>query len=542
MYMKKLSSEVVCTYDDPVVQTKYGKLRGLKTEGTYIFRGVPYAQARRFHFPTEINPWEGVREAFQFGYVCCELNTPVPHDQFIVPHFFYPQNENCQYLNVWTQHLYNSAKRPVMVWLHGGGWFSGSSVELLAYDGENLSKTDDVVVVSVNHRLNVLGYLDLSAYGGEYKDSGNAGLADLVMALKWVHENIAAFGGDPENVTIFGQSGGGGKVVALMQTPAADAYYQRGIIQSGGPTGMGPGGALEHRRRSQRCAELMLQYLHIEPGNVREIETVDWYDLAQAAMNAIWTIQNKEGGHVGWEPHPDGSYYFGHPLDFGWRPESLKKPMLVGSVLGEFSGNFGTDIGDGIKNKWSAEQIAQYAAEKFGDRAERMAALFAEAYPDRSPADMLFLDTRLRRGCLNFCRERAKAGGETWNWLFNLESPFNYGTVAWHNAEEPYVFRNAAYIEAQYIPGVSERLEDQMAGAWAQFAKTGTPNFDKIPFWPQVTADSVPTMCFDEQTDLRIDHDRELMKEYPDPVFKGFPGSGKMYAMFGVEPETDSYV
>ena len=537
MYMKKLTSEVVCTYDDPVVQTKSGALRGLKTEGTYIFRGVPYAQARRFHFPTELEPWEGVREAFQFGYVSCELNTPVPHDQYPVPHFFYPQNENCQVLNVWTQRLDPDAKRPVMVWLHGGGWFSGSSVELLAYDGENLSKTDDVVVVSINHRLNVLGYLDLSAYGEEYKDSGNAGLADLVMALKWVHENITAFGGDPDNVTIFGQSGGGGKVVALMQTPAADAYYQRGIIQSGGPTGMGPGGAAEHRRLSQRCAELILHYLHIAPENIREIETVDWYDLAQATMNAIWVIQNQEGGRVGWEPHADGSYYFGHPLDFGWRKESLAKPMLVGSVLGEFSGNFATDIGDGIKNKWSAEQIVQYSKEKFGDKADRMAALFAKAYPDRSPADVLFLDTRLRRGCLNFSRERAKAGGATWNWLFNLESPFNYGTVPWHNAEEPYVFRNSAYIEAQYIPVVSEQLEDQMAGAWVQFAKTGDPNFDKLPNWPRVTAESVPTMCFDATTDLRVDHDKLLMEEYPDPVFKGFPGSGKMYAMFGVKPE-----
>lgn len=537
MYMQKLTQQVVCTYDDPVVRTKYGKLRGLKSHGTYLFRGIRYANAKRFHFPTEVEPWEGVREAFQFGHVCCELNTPVPHDQFTVPHFFYPQNENCQYLNVWTQHLDSAAKRPVMIWLHGGGWFSGSSVELLAYDGENLSKTDDVVVVSINHRLNVLGYLDLSPFGEEYRNSGNAGLGDLVMALKWVNENIAAFGGDPDNVTIFGQSGGGGKVVALMQTPAADPYYHKAIIQSGGPSGMGKENVEKARKTSQRCAELILHYLHITPENVREIETVDWYDLAQASMNAIWTIQNKEGERVNWEPHPDGEYYYGHPLDFGWREESLKKPMLVGSVLGEFSGNFGTSIGDGIKNKWDMATISAYMAEKFGMKAPRMAELFRKAYPDRNPADVLFLDTRLRRGCLNFVRERAKAGGATWNWMFNLESPFNYGTVAWHNAEEPYVFRNAAYIEAEYIPVVSERLENEMAGAWVQFAKTGNPNFDKIPQWPCATADSVPTMCFDKVTDLRIDHDRELMAEYPDPAFKGFPGSSKMYAMFGVEPK-----
>ncbi len=537
MYMQKMTEQVVCTYDDPVVETKHGKLRGVKTQGTYIFRGIRYAEAKRFHFPTEVEPWEGVREAFQFGHVCCELNTPIPHDQYTVPHFFYPQNENCQYLNVWTQRLDKTAKRPVMVWLHGGGWFSGSSVELLAYDGENLSKTDDVVVVSINHRLNVLGYLDLSQYGEQYRDSANAGLGDLVMALKWIHENIAQFGGDPENVTIFGQSGGGGKVVALMQTPAADNYYQKAIIQSGGPTAQGRENTENARKVSQRCAQLILQYLRIAPENVEQVETVDWYDLAQATMNAIWTIQNREGGKVSWGPHPDGAYYLGHPLDYGWRQESLSKPMLVGSVLGEFSGNFNQKIGDGIKNKWDAAAIDTYRKEKFGEKADTMAKLFASAYPDRNPADVLFLDTGLRKGCLNFCRKRAQAGGPTWNWLFNLESPFNYGTMAWHNAEEPYVFRNSAYIEAQYIPVVSERLEDEMAGAWVQFARTGDPNFEKLPQWPKASADSVPTMCFDEVTDLRVDHDRTLMEAYPQPERKGFPGSGKMFAMFGVKPE-----
>ncbi|MCF0135618.1 MAG: carboxylesterase family protein, partial [Lachnospiraceae bacterium] len=309
MYMKKLTSQVVCTYNDPVADTKYGRLRGLKIDSTYIFRGIKYADARRFHDPVEPESWEGIREAYQFGHVCCELNTPVPHDQFNVPHFFYPQNENCQYLNVWTQHLDKEAKRPVMVWIHGGGWFSGSSVELHSYDGENLSAHDDVVVVSMNHRLNVLGYLDLSPFGEEYKNSANVGLADLVMALKWVHENIENFGGDPGNVTIFGQSGGGGKVVALTQTPAADDYFQKAIIQSGGPTGSGKENVAAARKSSRRCAELILHYLNIGPENVKDIETVDWYDLAQATMNATWVMQNKEGLRVNWGPHPDGEYY-----------------------------------------------------------------------------------------------------------------------------------------------------------------------------------------------------------------------------------------
>ncbi|MDE6994396.1 MAG: carboxylesterase family protein [Lachnospiraceae bacterium] len=536
MYMKQLKRQVICTYDDPVAETKYGKLRGLKVDSTYIFRGIKYADARRFHMPVEVKPWEGVREAFQYRFVCHELNTPVPHDQFTVPHFFYPQNEDCQYLNVWTQHLDANAKKPVMVWLHGGGWFSGSSVELLSYDGENLSAAEDVVVVSVNHRLNVLGYLDLSQYGDEYKNSANVGLADLVMALKWVNENIANFGGDPDNVTIFGQSGGGGKVVALMQTPAADGLYHRAIMESGGVTGEGGPEAVEKCREvNQKAASLILHYLNIPAEEVSKIEEVDWYDLAQATMNAIYTL-SQEGNRVGWEPLPDGDYYLGHPLDYGWRKENLHIPMLVGSVLGEFSGNFDRKIGDQIKNKWDEETLEKHLTEFFDEKKDEMVQLFREAYPERNPADVLFLDTRLRRGCLNFTRDRAKAGGDIWNWMFNLESPFNYGTVAWHNAEECYVFRNAAYIEAQYIPGVSERLQDQMSGAWVQFARSGDPNFPLIPQWPKVTPESIPTMRFDEVTDLRVDYDRKLMAQYPDPPQKGFPGSGKMYAIFGVEP------
>ena len=149
----------------------------------------------------------------------------------------------------------------------------------------------------------------------------------------------------------------------------------------------------------------------------------------------------------------------------------------------------------------------------------------------------MYTNTGLRRGCIQFTKARAAAGGRVWNWLFNLESPFNDGTVAWHNAEEPFVFRNASYIEAQYIPGVSEKLEDEVSGAWVQFAKTGDPNFDGIPEWPPVTPDHVPTMCFDEVTDLRTDHDKELMERFPAPKPMGFPGAKNMYAVFGLKPE-----
>ena len=169
MFIKKLHQQVICNHHEPVANTPLGQLRGVKTEDAYIFRGIKYANARRFHMPEPVESWDGIRDAIIYGFVCPEITTPVPHDQFTVPHVFYPQHEDCQYLNIWTQSLDSQAKRPVMVWLHGGGYSTGSGIEHYAYDGEELSRHQNVVVVTLNHRLNVLGYLDLSAYDEEYE-------------------------------------------------------------------------------------------------------------------------------------------------------------------------------------------------------------------------------------------------------------------------------------------------------------------------------------------------------------------------------------
>ena len=218
----------------PIVLVRAGKLRGFRDGRTLTFLGVPYAQAGRFEMPQAVTAWDDIKSAQTFGPVCpIPQQTVVGIDDFVFPHRYWVENENCQVLNIWTQNLTPRSKKPVMVWMHGGGFTNGSAMESYAYDGKSLSEFGDVVVVSVNHRLNIIGTLDLSAYGAAYADSRNTGMADLVAALQWVHDNIETFGGDPGNVMIFGQSGGGGKVTRLMYMPAAQGLFHKVICESG---------------------------------------------------------------------------------------------------------------------------------------------------------------------------------------------------------------------------------------------------------------------------------------------------------------------
>jgi para-nitrobenzyl esterase len=218
-----------------VVSTDLGKVRGYIHNGTFTYKGIPYAQSERFMPPTRPKAWTDVRSSTAYGPVCPTDPTTTVFDplEFAFNHNWGYTNENCQTLNVWSQGINDGKKRPVMVWLHGGGFSAGSAIELPSYEGENLSKKGDVVVVSINHRLNVLGFLDLSSFGDKYKKSANVGMMDAVMALEWVKSNIANFGGDPNNVTIFGQSGGGAKVTTLMYAPSAKGLFHKAINQSG---------------------------------------------------------------------------------------------------------------------------------------------------------------------------------------------------------------------------------------------------------------------------------------------------------------------
>lgn len=492
-------------FDDvPVLETTGGKLKGYFYEGAYIFKGVPYAYADRFQMPKETT-WEGVKDASSYGFVCPLMMKDTPSAELMVPHRYWPQDEHCQNLNIWTKTLDSGKKLPVIVWLHGGGYFAGSSIEQVAYDGYRMCVNGDVVVVSVNHRLNILGYLDLSPFGEKYANSGNAGHADMVAALKWVHDNIALFGGDAENVTIFGQSGGGMKVADLMQIAAADGLFHRGLIMSGVsnaslmPSCTGDGRAI---------VTALLAELGLKENEVEKLETIPYYELANAYTKVSPAIA-MQGGYVGNGPLV-GEYYKGNPLDYGFREHALEIPIMVGSVFGEF----GFAVPKYNKDELTEEQIKEIVSGVYKERTDEMIEVFKETYPGKNAVDLLLVDRVMRQPSKQIAKLHAqgeKAG--TYLYDFTLEFPIHHNKIAWHCSDIPFFFRNIDLVEVCQIPEVGERLQSQMFEAFMSFARTGKPESDKLPAWEAVTAEKEPTMIFDRECELRYNFDDKLYEK-----------------------------
>ena len=507
-----MANNFLCSRTEPIVQTKAGKLRGFKLNSTYHFRGIKYCDAERFHQPKPVAPWEGIKNAVNYGYIC-PIMRPFDIDKDLsIPHRFWATNEHCQYLNVWTQSLDSSVKKPVMVWLHGGGFAEGSSIEMTAYEGYNLSEYGDVVVVTINHRLNMLGFLDLSAYGEQYENSGNAGMADIVAALKWINENIAGFGGDPDNVTVFGQSGGGMKVTSLLQIPEASGLFHKGIVQSGiaGSKNSVMPAVTEEDSRAVTAA--MLVKLGIKTEEIEKIETVPQPALVIAFNEAIKEL-NAEGkaltmGGLGsWGPKVN-DYFLGNPLEVGFSEYAKKVPLMAGTVIAEFSFHRPEN-----SYEMSEEEQKAAVAKKFGaEHLDEILSLFEKAYPGKPIIDILYLDSFFRQPTIDYLNLRSQIK-ETpiYSYLFTFTFPYTGGRPAWHCAEIPFVFHNTDLVEIYGIPGVSDRLEEEMAGAWVNFARTGNPNHANLTDWPAYD-ETHPTLIFDESCEIRNNHGEELIK------------------------------
>lgn len=504
----------VATAGQALVRVAQGQLMGFRDHEIYTFRGVPYAKASRFMPPQVPASWAGVRLAMNYGEIC-----PVPDQKTVSideqwnAHRYPPQNEACQFLNIWTPGLQPAAKRPVIVFIHGGGFTNGSSVEGEGYDGRNLAALGDVVMVSLNHRLNVLGALDLSAFGPKYAQSSNLGMRDIVAALEWVKANIDQFGGDPANVTIVGQSGGGGKVRVLMGIPEAKNLFAKAIIMSG----VGSAAAFP-KPVGTAIAKHTLENLGLTAETADKILTVPYTELEAAGEKAMKQLE-KDGLGAGlqWRPTVDGMFIASDPQADGWAAYSAEKPLLIGNVLEEMNTvlrNPNTAFYADNWSKWSDETVMKKLTEKYGNKAAAIAAAWRKAYPrDRLARALVFADTN-RAATLAAANLKATHGkGPVYVYLYKWNPPVLDGMAgAWHVADVHMAFFNADRQPQSFGGGEAARsVSFNMARAWTAFARSGNPGHAGLPEWPAYTPANGATLLFDDYSTVGLAHDRALI-------------------------------
>ena len=442
------------------VSTVSGPVAGYIDDGVYIYKGIPYAKAERFMPPQDPDSWKEVRSSRAYGPTCPQDKRAGWYSdaQAFAMHWDdgFP-DEDCLRVNVWTSGINDGAKRPVMVWFHGGGFRAGSGQELISYDGTNLARDHGVVVVTLNHRLNVLGFLDLSAYGAKYAHSGNVGMLDIVKALEWVRDNIANFGGDPSNVTIFGQSGGGGKVSTVMAMPSARGLFKKAIVQSGSITN------LLDPKYSRRIGAYTVQALGVKPSGVDALSTMPYEKLLEAYNGAIKKVGEEaaQDGKLptnildlilfGQVPVVDGEVIPFQPST----PEALEiskdVPVIIGTVYNEFT----PDREDEIFRPLALEQAA----------------------------------TRQAAGC-----------APVYLYRFDWASPVLDGVFgSTHCLEIPFVFDNVM-LHRTFTGGADDAVElgHRMSRVWTNFARTGVPAADGIPEWGEYPVQ----MNFNIQSDI----------------------------------------
>jgi para-nitrobenzyl esterase len=484
--------------------TRSGRVRGRVEDGVCVFRGVPYGgdtAQRRFRPALPEAPWDSVRDAIDYGSAAPQFGTEGPG------------GEDCLYLNVWTPGLRDGAARPVLVYLHGGGYGSGSGSHPL-YDGARLCRRGDVVVVTVNHRLNALGYLYLGRLAGrEFADSGNVGQLDLIQSLHWVRQHAGEFGGDPGNVTVFGQSGGGAKIATLMAMPSAAGLFQRAWTMSGQQvTAAGP-------RAATRRALHLLDAVGIAPEQLARLRDLPLDRLLEGTRAR--------------DPSPveDTALYFGPVLDGGALPrhpfwpdapsQSTRIPMVIGNTRDETRGFLGNDPAN-FTLGWE-ELAGRLEREQYVDLPiDTVIAEYRRLYPAYSPSQVLFAATtagRSWRGAVEELEGRARQGAPTWAYQLDWASPLSPELGAFHTLDIALVFDTVRTNGAPTGDGpAARRLAGRMSDALLAFARHGDPNHPGLPAWKSYSLAQRETLVFDVET--RLEHDprggeRRLWQQAP---------------------------
>lgn len=503
--------------DSPVVETAFGRIGGITSDGVHVFKGIPYGAstggANRFMPPRKPEPWAGVRQAVAYAGRSPQAPAATQRPELATvwgPVDTLPVGEDCLTLHVWTPGLDN-ARRPVMVWLHGGA-FSYGSANSPRYDSTRLARRNDVVVVAVNHRLNIFGHLDLSQVGGErFAQSGNAGVLDLVAALEWVRQHAGRFGGDPANVTIFGQSGGGGKVSALLAMPRARGLFHKAIIQSGASV------RFAERERTTRLADAVLKYLGLRPDQLDALQSLPLERLQEAVVPAQATLPRPRQpllDRYNFGPVIDGSVLPGQPFDPGAPALSDDIPLMIGGTKDEAAIFLAPD--DEVWNRALTEEgLADRVAKVAGSASADLLAYYRRRDPAASATDrlitMLSMSNFHVRSMLLAERKAARGKAPVWMYSFDWETPAFGGRLkSSHSVEVPFVFDTLHVIgEGHRKPG-AQALADRVSKTWATFARNGNPGNASLPAWPAYSAERWATMVLDDECRVVGDPDAEV--------------------------------
>ena len=500
-----------------IVQTEYGKVKGFILRGIYQYRGIPYGDntggENRFMPPKPPKAWDGILPTVWWGNTAPQIMDNRYGNAYasFVDHWNYDDvSEDCLKLNIWTPDI-DRKKRPVLVWLHGGGYTNGNGIEQDGYDGENLSRKGDIVFVSINHRLGPIGFSDLSMIGGDkYASSGNVGALDMVAALKWVHHNIANFGGDPTNVTLMGQSGGGAKVCVLAAMPGAKGLFHKAVPLSGSTI------KAMDQSYSQKVGEYILKEAGLKESEIDRLQQMPWKEyilLANKAAQKAEAEIGTPGMRGGFSPVADGVNIPKEQFFSDTNGLSSDVPMLISTTFHEWGLARTMPEMENITAEKAIEMLKERAGFRggLGDRAETAYNAYTKAFPGKKPIEIMTLVSSNRKSAIETANAKASQKAPVYLAWFGWEPPlFDNRMRAFHCLDISFWFYNTDLMLTHSGGGKRPReLSDNMSDALLNFMKTGNPNGGDLPQWPAYTIENGETMILNDVSEVKNDPDRE---------------------------------